>query len=68
MMPSSNQPSYPQTYVSSWTARDGRAILIRPIRQEDEVAMIKFHEGLSERSVYLRYFSSISLRKRVDHA
>ena len=29
--------------------------------------MIKFHESLSERSVYLRYFSSLSLRRRVDH-
>ncbi len=29
--------------------------------------MIRFHQGLSERSVYLRYFSSFSLSKRVDH-
>jgi acetyltransferase len=28
---------------------------------------VKFHEGLSERSVYLRYFSPLKLQQRVAH-
>ena len=29
--------------------------------------MVKFHEGLSERSVYMRYFESLSLALRTAH-
>jgi acetyltransferase len=42
-------------------------VTIRPIRPEDEPLMVKFHETLSDRSVYLRYFSSLSLSRRVAH-
>jgi acetyltransferase len=59
--------SYPLQYVSSWTMKDGNEVTIRPIRAEDEPQMIKFHETLSDRSVYLRYFSSLSLSRRVAH-
>ncbi|MGB8581009.1 MAG: GNAT family N-acetyltransferase [Candidatus Sulfotelmatobacter sp.] len=41
--------------------------MIRPIRPEDEPLMVKFHETLSDRSVYLRYFCSLSLSRRVAH-
>jgi acetyltransferase len=58
---------YPLQYVSNWTMRDGNEISIRPIRAEDEPLMVKFHETLSDRSVYLRYFSSLSLTRRVAH-
>jgi acetyltransferase len=58
---------YPLRYVSSWTMKDGNEVTIRPIRPEDELLMVKFHETLSDRSVYLRYFSSLSLRRRVAH-
>lgn len=44
--------------------KDGTQVTIRPIRQEDEPLMVKFHESLSERSVHLRYFSSFSLSAR----
>jgi acetyltransferase len=47
--------------------RDGTPVTIRPIRPEDEPLMVKFHETLSDRSVYLRYFSSLSLSRRVAH-
>ena len=40
---------------------------IRPIRPEDEPLMVQFHHTLSERSVYLRYFCSLSLSTRVEH-
>jgi acetyltransferase len=58
---------YPSQYVQPWTMKDGTQITIRPIRPEDEPLMVKFHETLSDRSVYLRYFCSLSLSRRVAH-
>jgi len=58
---------YPTRYVAPWTAKDGTGINIRPIRPEDEPAMVHFHETLSERSVYLRYFHLINLEQRTTH-
>jgi acetyltransferase len=47
--------------------KNGTGITLRPIRPEDEPLMVKFHETLSDRSVYLRYFHSLSLSSRVAH-
>jgi acetyltransferase len=47
--------------------KDGNQVTLRPIRPEDEPLMVKFHETLSDRSVYLRYFCSLSLSRRVEH-
>ncbi len=58
---------YPLQYVSKWAMPDGTPLTIRPIRAEDEPLMVKFHETLSDRSVYLRYFCSLSLSRRVAH-
>ncbi len=58
---------YPLQYVSRWTMRDGNEVTIRPIRPEDEPLMVKLHETLSDRSVYLRYFCSLSLNRRIAH-
>jgi acetyltransferase len=46
---------------------DGKELLIRPIRPEDEPLMVMFHETLSDRSVYLRYFHFLKLSERVAH-
>jgi acetyltransferase len=59
---------YPTQYVETWKLKGGTAVTIRPIRPEDEPAMVGFHEGLSERSVYLRYFSPLKLQQRVAHS
>jgi acetyltransferase len=59
---------YPTQYVESWKLKGGTPITIRPIRPEDEPAMVAFHEGLSERSVYLRYFGPLKLQQRVAHS
>ena len=59
--------AYPQRYVVSWTARNGIQVLLRPIRPEDEPAMARFHETLSDRSVYLRFFHLTKLSSRVAH-
>ena len=58
---------YPAQYVWEWRLKDGTPVTIRPIRPEDEPLMVKFHTTLSERSVYLRYFCSLSLSTRVEH-
>ena len=47
--------------------KGGIEVTIRPIRAEDEPLMVKFHETLSDRTVYLRYFSSLSLARRTAH-
>ena len=58
---------YPSRYAQPWTAKDGNTALIRPIRPEDEPLLIKFHETLSDRSVYLRYLQPMMLSQRVAH-
>jgi acetyltransferase len=47
--------------------RDGTAVVFRPIRPEDEPLVVRFHEGLSEGSVYLRYFHALKLSQRISH-
>ena len=58
---------YPAQYVWDWAMKDNQKVTIRPIRPEDEPLMVRFHEKLSDRSVYLRYFGSLSLKTRVAH-
>jgi len=47
--------------------KDANTVTIRPIRPDDEPAMVRFHETLSERSVYLRYFHLMNLEQRTAH-
>ncbi len=58
---------YPAQHSWEWRLKDGTPVTIRPIRPEDEPLMVQFHTTLSERSVYLRYFCSLSLSTRVEH-
>jgi acetyltransferase len=58
---------YPQRYVQPWTLKNGTPITIRPIRPEDEPLMVKFHETLSERSVYFRWLHVLHLSQRIAH-
>jgi acetyltransferase len=55
---------YPTQYVRRSSMRHGRAVTFRPIRPEDEPLMVKFHEGLSEQTVYSRYFTPIKFSQR----
>src|SRR5712692_873832 len=66
-LPRSAIRPYPAQYVSPWTMKNGMQVLLRPIRPEDEPAMVKFHETLSDRSVYLRFFHMEKLSSRVAH-
>ncbi|MFC1978890.1 bifunctional acetate--CoA ligase family protein/GNAT family N-acetyltransferase [Chloroflexota bacterium] len=47
---------YPSRFVVPWKCRDGRAVLLRPIRPEDEKLQREFLEGLSEESMRYRFF------------
>ena len=58
---------YPTQYVQPWTMRDGTSVTVRPIRPEDEPMLVRFHEALSERTVYLRYLKELKLSARVAH-
>ena len=58
---------YPAQYVTAARLRNGAEVAVRPIRPEDEPLMVRFHEGLSERSVYFRYFQMVKLSQRVSH-
>ncbi len=57
---------YPHRYVAPWKLA-AEELMVRPIRPEDEPLMIQFHEQLSERSVYLRYFQALKLSQRTAH-
>jgi len=58
---------YPTQYVGEHTTQDGERLTIRPIRPEDEPLMVNFHQHLSERSVYLRFFQPLQLAQRTAH-
>lgn len=58
---------YPVQYIGDWIAKDGATIQFRPIRPEDEPSMVKFHQAVSDASVYLRYFQFLKLATRIAH-
>ncbi len=58
---------YPVRYVTEWKMRDGTPVTIRPIRPEDEPLIVKYHQTLSETTVYMRYFHLMRLSARVAH-
>jgi acetyltransferase len=58
---------YPLQYVGSHRLSDGTAVVIRPIRPEDEPLIAAFHGKLSERSVRSRYFQPLQLDLRTTH-
>jgi acetyltransferase len=58
---------YPQQYITDLKLKDGTRAVIRPIRPEDEPLMQRFHQTLSEQTVYYRYFSQMRLEQRIAH-
>jgi acetyltransferase len=67
MLPHPAIRPYPREYVRRWRATDGTPMTIRPIRPEDEPAMVRFHEGLSPETVHARYFGYLKLSERTAH-
>jgi acetyltransferase len=59
--------AYPSKYVEGVELRDGTKLTIRPIRPEDEPAVVRFHSTLSDESVYRRFFSQMKLESRIRH-
>jgi acetyltransferase len=59
---------YPHQYEMRTTIDDGTPICIRPVRPEDEPAVIAFQMGLSDSTVVARYGSNRPLEERIDHA
>jgi acetyltransferase len=58
---------YPVQYVFTLRMKNGSVVHIRPIRPEDEPAMIQFHKKLSESTVYMRYLGFMKLEQRIAH-
>jgi acetyltransferase len=58
---------YPTQYITHGKLKNGAPVTIRPIRPEDEPCMVKFHQTLSEESVYYRYFGQLKLDQRIAH-
>jgi acetyltransferase len=58
---------YPTLYASSFVAKDGLPLTIRPIRPEDEPLMVKFHQTLSESAAYMRSVKILSLGRHACH-
>jgi acetyltransferase len=46
----------------------GASLVVRPIRPDDEPMLVRFHEELSDQSVYQRYFHMMTLAHRTAHA
>ena len=58
---------YPIQYVQPWKMKNGEPVTVRPIRPEDEPLLVRLHQALSERTVYMRYFQPLKLSQRTAH-
>ena len=58
---------YPRQYVDTHTIKSGTDVTLRPIRPEDEPKLVRFHDRISEQSVYMRYASFMKQEQRVAH-
>jgi acetyltransferase len=50
---------YPKKYETVWRMRDGRTVLLRPIKPEDEPMWLEMFKNFSEESVRYRFFNII---------
>ena len=55
---------YPTKYVKPWRLRDGRSVLLRPIKPEDELLERELIAGLSQETSRFRFFYVI---KEITH-
>jgi acetyltransferase len=47
---------YPKKYETVWRLRDGREVLLRPIKPEDEPLWLEMFQSFSEESIRFRFF------------
>jgi acetyltransferase len=50
---------YPKKYEIMWRLRDGRTVLLRPIKPEDEPLWLEMFQNFSEESIRYRFFQII---------
>lgn len=50
---------YPEKYKSLWKLRDGRTVLLRPIKPEDEPLWLEMFHNFSQESLHFRLFQTI---------
>ncbi|MEM3699961.1 MAG: GNAT family N-acetyltransferase [Candidatus Bathyarchaeia archaeon] len=50
---------YPKKYETLWRMRDGRMVLLRPIKPEDEPLWLEMFRNFSEESIRFRFFQII---------
>ncbi|HVP92363.1 MAG TPA: bifunctional acetate--CoA ligase family protein/GNAT family N-acetyltransferase [Acidobacteriota bacterium] len=50
---------YPKKYETFWKLRDGRTVLLRPIKPEDEPLWLEMFQNFSEESIRYRFFQII---------
>ena len=55
---------YPRKYVTKSVMRDGREILLRPVKPEDEPLVIELFKSFSAETMRLRFFRIL---KEIDH-
>ncbi len=58
---------YPAEYAGGMTLTDGSPAAVRPVRPADEPALVRFHQGLSDRTVDQRWLRPLPLASRIDH-
>ncbi|HEY9246007.1 MAG TPA: GNAT family N-acetyltransferase, partial [Candidatus Methanoperedens sp.] len=56
---------YPEKYSTLWKLRDGRTVLLRPIKPEDEPLWLEMFHTLTEESIRYRFFETV--REPIAH-
>lgn len=56
------------THDQDGLLKTGERVSIRPIRPDDDALLVGFHEGLSDQTVYFRYFHMMKLTQRISPA
>ena len=56
--PAGHEPAYPRHWEADVVASDGGVVHLRPILPTDADALVAFHDRLSDRTRYLRYFGA----------
>jgi acetyltransferase len=56
---------YPTRYIMPWKLRDGRDVLLRPIRAEDEPLIKEMMSTLSKETLRLRFFVAMEIDHRM---
>jgi len=55
---------YPNQYIAPFRLRDGREVMIRPIRPEDEPLILALHASHSEHTLRMRFFGLVKTLSR----